>query len=41
MDLLQSAMVFKELGHPERMRVFQTLSDVGSQGLLWVSLGTG
>lgn len=33
MDLLKSSMVFKELGHPERMRVFQALSDVGEAGV--------
>ena len=33
MDLVQSAKVLKELGHPERLRVFQALSDVGEDGI--------
>ena len=34
MDLLEASAVFKELGHPERMRVFQAISDVGEQGII-------
>ncbi|QIZ77234.1 ArsR/SmtB family transcription factor [Ferrimonas lipolytica] len=33
MDSVQSAKVLKELGHPERLRVFQVLSDVGLEGI--------
>ncbi|WP_067521572.1 ArsR/SmtB family transcription factor [Endozoicomonas ascidiicola] len=33
MDSIQSARVLKELGHPERLRVFQELSDVGFEGI--------
>ncbi|MEZ9524599.1 ArsR/SmtB family transcription factor [Enterovibrio norvegicus] len=33
MDSIESAKVLKELGHPERLRVFQELSDVGLEGI--------
>lgn len=39
MDLLQCSKVLKELGNPERLRVFQALSDVGDTGITVGELG--